>query len=88
MLRTNWIVEIDLTKLFEAAIVIDHALIVALRETVTTANALIIVSFTDRRAASDDEGLDFVRSVWLGLHSIIVILDIFTFCRRHSHSDA
>ena len=72
----------------KATIVIDHALPVTLRKTITAANALVIVGLTHRRTAGDDERLDFVHSIGLGLHFVTVTLDVFGSYRCQRHSQA
>lgn len=77
-----------ISRLAQAALVVDHALPVALRKTIATPNALVIVGLTHRLTAGENDGSGCAQFVLLRLNSATVILEVFGLHRGHSHSDA
>jgi hypothetical protein len=66
----------DQMQLTETAVVIDHALIAALRSTIAALDALIVISFTHCRAARENERSYLGLYGQRGLYSISIVLDV------------
>jgi hypothetical protein len=57
--------------------VIHHALVAALRSTITTLHALIVVGLAHSRAARENQRMYFGLTGLLGLYFITIVLDVF-----------